>query len=73
MVDVAVFEQTPQLQASKQEDIVCGGDMAEAAVEPVERPQLCAMHQYRKLHLLQMSHSIKVGLGVNMRRRRRGK
>lgn len=69
MVDVAVFEQAPELQSSKQEDIEWGVDMAEAAVEPVERPQLCAMHQYHKLHLLQMSRIIRAGLGVNIRRR----
>lgn len=67
MVDVTVFEQAPELQAGQQKDVMWGVDMAKSAVEPVHRPQLCAMHQHHKLHLLQMSHSIRAGPGLKIR------
>lgn len=67
MVDVTVFEQAPELQAGQQKDVMWGVDMAKPAVEPIDRPQLCAMHQHHKLHLLQMSHSIRAGPGLKIR------
>lgn len=67
MVDETVFEQTPKLQAAKQEAVICCVDMAKPAVETVDRPQLSALHQHCKLHLLHMSHIIRAEPGVKIR------
>lgn len=50
-VDVAVFEEAPQLQAGQQEAAARGGGPAESAVEAVRRPQLRRSPQHRELHL----------------------
>ena len=52
MMDVAVFEQAPKLQAGQQERVVWGVRMAKSAVETIDRPQLHVLLQHHKLHLL---------------------
>lgn len=51
MVDVAVFEQAPELQAGHQGEVEWGIHETESAVEPVDRPQLCVVHPHHELHL----------------------
>lgn len=64
MVDVTVFEQAPELQAGQQKNVMRGVDSAKSAVEAIDRPQLCAVHQHHKVHLLQMRQRIRAGLGI---------
>lgn len=57
MVDVAVFEQAPELQAGQQEGVVWGVGLAKSAVEAVDGPQLGIVPHDHKLHLLQSIRS----------------
>lgn len=67
VVDVTVFEQAPELQAGQHEDVIWRVGMAKSAVETVDRPELCNLHQHHKLHLLHMSHSVRAGHDVGKR------
>lgn len=51
MVDVAVFEQAPELQARHQGEVERGIHETESAVEPVDGPQLCVVRPHHELHL----------------------
>lgn len=62
MVDVTVFEQAPQLQTSQLKQAVGGVSTAECAVESIDRPQLSAVLQHRKRHLLETSRGVSSGL-----------
>lgn len=52
MVDVAVFEQAPQLHAGQQEGVIQRLTVTKSAVETVDRLQLFVVPQHHKLHLL---------------------
>lgn len=52
VVDVAVFEQAPQLQTGQLKQAVGGPSAAESAVESIDRPQLSTVLQHCKRHLL---------------------
>lgn len=58
MVDVTVFEQAPQLQASQLNEAMQGLTTAKSAVESIDRPQLSAQLHHRKHRLLEMSRCI---------------
>lgn len=62
MVDVTVFEQAPQLQTSQLKQAVGGVSAAQSAVEPIDRPQLSAVLQHCKRHLLETSWGVSSGL-----------
>ena len=57
MVDVAVFQQTPELQAGQQEGVVWRLRVTKAAVETVDRPQLRDVSKDHELHLLVCMHA----------------
>lgn len=51
--NIAVFEQTPELQAGQHEGVIKGGGTAQSAVETVDDPQLFPLPHHHKLHLSQ--------------------
>lgn len=51
MMDVAVFEQAPQLQAGQHEGVVRRLRVSQSAVEAIDGPQLGAVPQHGQLHL----------------------
>lgn len=52
MVDVAVFEQAPELQVGQPNNVMRGVDSAKSAVEHVDGPELCTVRQHHIVHLL---------------------
>lgn len=69
MVDVTVFEQAPQLQTGQLKQAEWGLSAAEPAVEPIDRPQLSAVLQHCKHHLVETSRGVSSGLRLKSRRK----
>lgn len=51
LVDAAILEESPELQAGQQEGIVWGLIMAQTTVEAIDGPQLRYVSQHHKFHL----------------------
>lgn len=67
MVNVTVFEQAPQLQTGELKQAARGPSAAESAVEAIDRPQLSAVLQHCKQHLLGSSWDVSSGLRLKTR------